>query len=55
MHWPSPVACPARRPLNSVLVAQRITRPQTLVALLMVPAHVVNNYVLIFVLGVSES
>jgi Na+-driven multidrug efflux pump len=35
------------RPLNSVLVAQRITQPQTIVAMLMVPVHVAYNYLFI--------
>ncbi|GFR43909.1 hypothetical protein Agub_g5043 [Astrephomene gubernaculifera] len=37
------------RPLNSVLVAQRITSPQMTVQMIVLPLHVVTNYVLIHV------
>ncbi|KAG2453546.1 hypothetical protein HYH02_001765 [Chlamydomonas schloesseri] len=41
------------RPLNSCLVAQRITRPQMTIQMVALPLHVANNYVLIHVLGLG--
>ncbi|KAG2439264.1 hypothetical protein HXX76_004625 [Chlamydomonas incerta] len=41
------------RPLNSVLVAQRITRPQMTIQMVALPLHVANNYVLVHVLGLG--
>ncbi len=40
-----------RRPLNSALVSQRITRPQMVAALVVLPAHIGTNYLLIHTLG----
>jgi hypothetical protein len=42
---PSPP--PARRPLNRILVAQRISRPQMLVSLAVVPLHTAATYGLV--------
>ncbi|KAG2498960.1 hypothetical protein HYH03_003149 [Edaphochlamys debaryana] len=41
------------RPLNSVLVAQRITAPQATIQTITLPLHIANNYVLIHVLGLG--
>ncbi|GLC34146.1 hypothetical protein PLESTB_000842400 [Pleodorina starrii] len=39
------------RPLNRILVAQRITKPQMVISLLIVPLHVATTYLLVFTAG----
>lgn len=37
-----------RRPLNRILVAQRISKPQMVISLAIVPLHLLTTYTLIF-------
>ncbi|GIL46250.1 hypothetical protein Vafri_3278 [Volvox africanus] len=41
------------RPLNRILVAQRITKPQMVISLLIVPLHIANTYLLVFPAGLG--
>ncbi|GFR42578.1 hypothetical protein Agub_g3505, partial [Astrephomene gubernaculifera] len=43
----------AARPLNRILVAQRITRPQMVISLLIVPLHVATTYLFIHTVGLG--
>ncbi|EFJ52692.1 hypothetical protein VOLCADRAFT_115641 [Volvox carteri f. nagariensis] len=41
------------RPLNRILVAQRITKPQMVISLIIVPLHVATTYLLMFPAGLG--